>query len=657
MGELRAFVRGSGWSNDDARACLIPRGAVVSELLAHAIPHIFPQDACPHPAELAVWVDGAGASPLRSRAVVEDCVDDINAATFVIAQQRKRDPDALSTDRPGTSVSPQRREAPLSPSRSRVVQNLAGAAEGKLSVLASGEGMPPPDRHPGSHRRRAAGQEQVRFTASSLPVDMRDGGAPSGPTGARRTDALTLVTGDVHNQCDPPRFRRAHGQNCPPHLQSSADDWWGHRGGYTRQRDGHQQRVQHTPARKERCSRGDAQDQPEAVRGSWLRSEVYPRKGPGLAAPRASCESHVAAEGAHLQPAQGQGVPFYDRPAGKRQLGQEVTRAQSCQLGCGSLTSPPPQRGGKRQHAHHDSLSMDASPPPPTRQQRCDPLSAAAPPYGTCGDAAPTAQPGTKVRTNPTTQSSVGLHMRLCNSDLPEDEASTPEGPPEERVEQSMKRKGRAAPPSSYGPTQRGDRRPPPASLPRDHSVGRLRRVVVDRIAALGGKGSTGDLAGAWRTLAAEASPAGCPAAVAAERGVDLAGFCRALRTVCGVEVPHEELPALLRRSGDGATTARVTFRELAELLKSAEDVGALLPSDAPGSARNRALTGDRGLRCHLQQQHSTPGRPPYGTAGDGAQEPHQGRRRWAAQPSSIDIACMSPQPAAPAAERAARHF
>eukprot|EP00756_Hemistasia_phaeocysticola_P017969 Hpha_TRINITY_DN15565_c4_g6::TRINITY_DN15565_c4_g6_i2::g.108012::m.108012 len=309
-------------------------------------------------------------------------------------------------------VSPQSSRPYISPLRARVVQTFTGAAEGSIAVIASGEGLPS-ERGTLEHRRRHAGHEAVRNTSSSLPVDMRDGGAPRKPTGARRDDALTLVTGDVHTQCDPPRFRKVHGQAEPPHLKSSAGDWFGHRGGY---------------------ARPDAQQSPHAVQGNWMKGSVLPKKGPGsVSSSRANSESHVSVEQGNVQPVEGCGIPFYQKPVGKRQPQEPVRNHLDSTFG-----SPAPRSTGRRCAGPTDAAapwepptpSVARSPPPRTPAKEL--------PYGTSKDAAPTPADERRQRVHPTNQSTVANYMST--------QQSTRSPGKDCSVEREMVRKARAAP-------------------------------------------------------------------------------------------------------------------------------------------------------------------------------------------------------------------
>eukprot|EP01065_Artemidia_motanka_P004495 TRINITY_DN12124_c0_g1_i1.p1 TRINITY_DN12124_c0_g1~~TRINITY_DN12124_c0_g1_i1.p1 ORF type:complete len:663 (+),score=108.37 TRINITY_DN12124_c0_g1_i1:60-1991(+) len=643
MSEVRAFVRRSGMANADAIALSLPRDAVVSELAGAAVRQLWPQDAAPTAAEVRVCLDGC-SELCRNRQAVLSCTSDLADATFVVDTPRSMSREQqryVAQPKPGAhqergdeasrrmtgiirSPSPRRGDV-VSPSRARSVQMFAGAAEGSIATLASGEGMPV-QRSALEHRRRAAGHEVVRCTASSLPVNMHEGGA----LGTRRDDALTMVTGDVHSQCDPPRYRRVHGPTDPPHLRSSADDWWGHRGGYSRQTRGTEPHRREQPPHAERPScRGPSQDAPEAVTGSWLHSEVIPRKGPGLAAPASARDSHVATEGGHIQPAQGHGVPFYDRPKGKR---QQAVRAQCCQLD-GTLGSLAETRTGRRHAPNADEHSTLWEPECEQSKRQSEERHTGIPvPYGTSGDSA---VDGPRIpRTHPTNQSSMTEYMSVDASGRVRGDAS---------VEQEMVRKGRAGWAGAMNTD--GEPRPPPLSVPRDASPhAELREYVSDRVAASSGH-TRSDLTTAWRELVAEAAPAGARRTAAADRGVDVDSFRKALRRLFGVDVSAQDVPGLLRRAGDGAATARVTFREFADLCKQQDR----------GASSTRDPSGDRGLKC--RGLSDTSGRAPYGTVHDTQPQKHLGRRVDAGRMHGHSDITMLGHPSGASVERSARRF
>eukprot|EP00755_Sulcionema_specki_P022751 Sspe_Gene.77260::Locus_48262_Transcript_1_1_Confidence_1.000_Length_2030::g.77260::m.77260 len=590
---LRVFVRTEDRDNDDALSVTLSPEALVSDLLQASLPLFFPPSALPLPSEIQVVVAETG-EVLKNRQAVKDTADNPTDVTFIL---RKRQQEPLSPPpryqtpprcdervqavSPCTAVTPPHAKRRTTPA---TVQHLCGS-RANIADLSGVSPSPAADDRSVSPSGRRVVATAVRATTSILPTDMQQ---PCQPTGTRRDDGLTLLGGTVHRPIDPPRVRNVYGGSPPPHMKSSAGDWWGHRGGY-----GSQVRVHnHSTTRA-------WQDGDEGLAGTWQHPVVPNRKGLGLPVTR---DSSLVAEAAHVTPSatasppqklhtgrrlvahrddvlEGDLSPPSAKPTGLRILGSPSQRA-----------SQSPQRhyglgAGLREQVGRSTIPLPGSPPSP--------------------EASPS-----KMRIHNT-------HVSTIHHLLSSDRSPSPNDPPAETLEEAMKRKGRAAPPSSYGVAPQSARcvDVPPV---RPSQTAELRRVIAERVSLSGGNGGRGELVSAWRHLFP---------AKAGDGGVPAAEFCDAFRKVFNVDIRCTDLPKLLGTD----RVDLVTFRLFTQLCTEPTGSAFEITTPPPKHLEGRLMYGDRGIRCKGGSWAKTT-QPPYGTLGDPAPAPTFGRAQVRSQ-------------------------
>eukprot|EP01064_Diplonema_japonicum_P036709 TRINITY_DN8345_c0_g1_i1.p1 TRINITY_DN8345_c0_g1~~TRINITY_DN8345_c0_g1_i1.p1 ORF type:complete len:587 (+),score=122.33 TRINITY_DN8345_c0_g1_i1:105-1865(+) len=582
---LKIFVRTAYQENDDAVVVSVGLDAVVAEVFHDILPMLFSRDRMPSIPEVQLRVDG-DELPLKNRSVLRNLGLNFEEATFVV-EERGVPGTPMTPSTPMTMTPHQERQenmtlysaSPKSQRRSssRHREFYDGKAGSSVVMLANGEG----DMLPAPEGRRMVNTE-VRSTSCCLPNGMDYGMTPVVPSGTKRDDGLTLLTGGIHKQMDPQRYKKVH--DTSPHMQSSVGDWWGHRGGYPN--PDKERGVRHTgpPASKKHVWK----EGNEGLAGTW-QHPVIPNKKAGHGMHPCK-EDNIATSQGSMQP---------NGHAATLHVGKKALSVQQSQLD--TDLSPPPQRTnglkvteatGKRLAERADHMSTHGHGlGPGLREQMRSKVPLGSEQYLPCEEEKCAA------RSSKTFKSSVG---GLMFTDKQPDSCQ-----PEESVEASMKRKGRPAAPSSFGVRPASPERLEAPPLSSDN-LPALRKNIMDKVALYGGHGSKGEMQNAWRHI--------CQG----RQALDTNKFCASVASELRVTLKPHEVGQLL-----GCEVGQVTFKDFCAICKPTNE--SVINNTPPSGMERKNEYGDRGIKMH--GGHNTTSSPPFGVMGDRAPA-HRSMRR-----------------------------
>ena len=544
-------------SDDDAVAVNVNLNDYISDAINNAIPMLYEPNEAPIVGKVQVVIAGTDG-PIKHRMMVKDLqqVLSFDKETFVLEKEH------MSPSTGGHITTEQGAVTTRCSNQQSSVKTFPTTySEAPISIFANGES----ESRPTSSTGKRTVYTDVRSTETHLPVNMQSGNSPVRPSGTKRDDGLTMLSGDVHSQVEPSRLRRVNG-SIPPHQQTS--DWWGHAG-----------------------------HDPEGLSGSWHHPVPHQKKGHG--------------------------------PARNSNFKDNVTSMNGSM--CPSDNSEVQMTGVGRKHIHNsagiDHLDSNLSPPPAKRhglrivdtvdkidhlQQNVEEQDRK---YGLGA--------GLRNQVN-SRDSSIQINSHLSDSktfassavsglfDTQKGSTSPPQEPGDFSLESSMARKGRPAPPSSFGwgsrPGSPEILEPPPV---RGAGLDNIKKLLQAKIALFGGHGSRGECQNAWRHLAE------------GKGHMSIEEVLCALETHFSITMEVGDLVALI---GVLPESDQFTFRHFCALSRATtSSAGTFMNVTPPTGQESRVQFGNNGIRCHAQRTSIV--QAPFGVQGDQV-SPYRSHRR-----------------------------